>query len=97
MKIWNKEILDQYASKHADIANALQRWVDFVERIDWKSHVELKSDFPTADYVGNNRYVFNIKGNNYRIVTIVIFISGILKVRFIGTHAEYNKINSETI
>jgi mRNA interferase HigB len=97
MKIWNKEILDKYASKHADIANALQRWIDFVEEVDWKSHVELKSDFPTADYVGNNRYVFNIKGNNYRIATVVIYISGILKIRFIGTHAEYDKIDCKTI
>ena len=97
MKIWNKEILDKYASKHADIVDALQRWIDFIEEINWKSHVELKSDFPTADYVGNNRYVFNIKGNNYRIVTVIVFISGFLKIRFIGTHAEYNKIDCKTI
>ena len=97
MKIWNKVLLDDYATKHADVANALQRWVDFVEEIDWKSHVEVKSDFPTADYVGNNRYVFNIRGNKYRIVTVVVFISGILKIRFIGTHAEYDKIDCKTI
>ena len=97
MKIWDKEILDDYATKHADVVNALQRWIDFVEEIEWKSHAEVKSDFPTADYVGNGRYVFNIKGNKYRIVTVVVFISGILKIRFIGTHAEYNKIDSKTI
>jgi len=97
MKIWDKEILDKYALKHADIVNALQRWVEFVEEIEWKSHVELKSDFPTADYVGNNRYVFDIRGNKYRIVTVVVFISGILQIRFIGTHAEYNKIDCKII
>ena len=97
MKIWGKEILDRYASKHADIANALQRWIEFVEEIEWNSHAELKSDFPTASYVGNNRYVFDIRGNNYRIVTIVFFISGILKIRFIGTHSEYDKIDCKTI
>ena len=97
MKIWDKEILDKYALKHADIVNALQRWVEFVEEIEWKSHVELKSDFPTADYVGNNRYVFDIRGNKYRIVTVAVFISGILQIRFIGTHAEYNKIDCKII
>jgi len=97
MKIWDKEILDKYALKHADIVNALQRWVEFVEEIEWKSHVELKSDFPTAVYVGNNRYVFDIRGNKYRIVTVAVFISGILQIRFIGTHAEYNKIDCKII
>jgi len=97
MKIWDKELLDNYASKHSDIANALQKWVNIIEEISWKSHAELKFYFPTADYVGNNRYVFNIKGNNYRIVAVVVFISGILKIRFIGTHAEYSKINCKTI
>ena len=97
MKIWGKEILEKFASRHVDITDALQRWIDFVEEINWKSHVELKSDFPTADYVGNNRYVFNIRGNNYRIVTVIVFISGILKIRFIGTHPEYEKIDCKTV
>ena len=53
--------------------------------------------FPSADYVKNGRYVFNIGGNNYRVVTVVIFIGGVVNVRFVGTHAEYDKIDSSTI
>jgi len=97
MKIWDKEVLDEYAHKHARIKDSLQHWIAFVEEAEWKSHNELKWDFPSADYVGNNRYVFNIQGNNFRVVTIAVFTMGILKIRFIGSHAEYNKINCKTI
>ena len=97
MKIWDKELLDKYALKHASVKSVLQYWVDFVEEVEWKSHNELKLDFPSADYVGNNRYVFNIQGNNHRLVVVVVFISGIIKIRFIGTHSEYDKIDCKKI
>jgi mRNA interferase HigB len=97
MKIRNKKLLDKYTIKNANVKTALQRWIDVVENAEWKSHNELKFDFPSADYVGNGRYVFNIQGNNYRLVVIVIFIGGYLNIRFLGTHAEYNKIDCKTV
>jgi mRNA interferase HigB len=62
-----------------------------------ENHNELKDDFPNADYVTNNRYVFNIKGNSYRIVVVLIFFAGEVNIRFAGTHAEYNKIDAKII
>lgn len=54
---------------------------------------KLLKDFgKSADYVGNDRYVFNISGNKFRLITIVVFFQGFLHIRFIGTHAEYDKI-----
>ena len=97
MKILNRALLDKFVDKHADTESALQHWIDIVDEAEWKSHLELKMDFPTADYVGNERYVFNIRGNNYRLVAVITFISGSLMIRFIGTHAEYNKINCKKI
>lgn len=97
MKIRNKEILHSYSIKHTHVRKSLQHWIEFVEDVEWKSHNELKMDFPSADYVGNGRYVFNIQGNNYRLVVIILFIKSYINVRFIGTHAEYNKIDSKTI
>ena len=97
MNIWDKELLDKCAIKHANIRNTLQYWINIVEEAEWKSHNELKLDFPSADYVGNNRYVFNIQGSNYRLIAVVVFVSGVIKIRFIGTHAEYDKINCKTI
>jgi len=97
MKIRNKELLNKYVAKHANVRTSVQHWINFVEEVYWKSHNELKLDFPSTDYVGNGRYVFNIQGNNYRLVVIVVFIEGYMKIRFIGTHAEYDKIDCKTI
>lgn len=59
--------------------------------------LRLEKMFQSADYVKNGRYVFNIGGNNYRIVAVVIFIGEVMNIRFVGTHAEYDKIDSSTI
>ena len=75
----------------------VEKWIETVQAAQWKSHAELKSTFPSADYVKNGRYVFNIGGNNYRLVAVVIFIGGVMNIRFIGTHSEYDKIDSSTI
>ena len=97
MRILNRKILDKFVDKHADIESALQHWIDIVDEAEWKSHNELKRDFPSADYVGKERYVFNIRGNNYRMVVVVTFIAGSLMIRFMGTHAEYAKIDCKTV
>ena len=57
----------------------------------------IKKDFPSVDYVGNQRYVFNIKGNNYRLVFVIKFVPQFVFIRFVGTHAEYDKIDCSTI
>ena len=86
MKILKFKLLKDFARKHPDSADALMRWAEYVEK------TELKQAFPSADYVGNDRYVFNISGNKFRLVTIVVFFQGFLHIRFVGTHAEYDKI-----
>ena len=95
--IANKEILSEYATKHSNAVKPLNQWIENVESAQWKTHQDLKSMYPSADYIKNGRYVFNIGGNNYRLVAVVLFVNGILNVRFIGTHAEYDKIDCATI
>lgn len=97
MKILHRERIDKFSAKHADSLRPLQRWIDTVEEATWQNHAELKEVFPAADYVGNSRYVFNIKGNSYRMVVVVTFVAGILSVCFIGTHEEYDRIDCSTI
>lgn len=97
MIIIDSQILDDFVEKHADCQKAIQSWINKVENVEWKSHAELKKDFPSADYVKNGRYIFNIRGNKYRLIVVVIFVAGQLIVRFVGTHAEYDKINAESI
>ena len=97
MRIINKELLDQFSYKHSQFVKPLQRWSDLITDAQWKTHKDLKADFPSADYVGSARYVFNIKGNNYRVIAVVTFITGLLIIRFVGTHSEYDKVNAKTI
>jgi len=97
MIIINKELIDKFIDKHADSSNALTRWMKQIKQAKITSHNELKSFFSNADYIGDSRYVFNIKGNDYRLVAIVLFSAGMVTVCFIGTHAEYDKIDSLTI
>ena len=68
----HKKIKEFYESKgHEDSRVPLERWYDIVEKSEWKILSELKVDFPSTDYVGNQLYVFNIKGNNYRLVVVI--------------------------
>ena len=97
MEITQRFKLAEFATKHSNVLNPLNNWIERVERAKWSNHNELKADFPSADYVSNNRYVFNIKGNNYRIIVVVVFFAGELNVRFAGTHAEYDKIDAKKI
>lgn len=97
MIIANKELLDDFVQSHASAINPLNKWINEVMVAQWTNHSDLKRMFPSADYVKNGRYVFNIGGNRFRLVAVVIFIGGVMNIRFIGTHAEYDKIDSSTI
>lgn len=92
MIITNTILIDKFCKKHADAKEAIERWVEFVQYANWKNHSELKNDYLSADFVGNNRYVFNIKGNHYRMVVMVVFFAGRADIRFVGTHSEYDRI-----
>ena len=92
MRVISFAIIRNFIAKHADAEIALRDWYKKVSKADWNTLADIKATFNTADYVGNDRYVFNIKGNNYRIVAVVIFIKKKLFMRFLGTHEEYEKI-----
>ncbi|MFA7445982.1 MAG: type II toxin-antitoxin system HigB family toxin [Flavobacteriaceae bacterium] len=92
MLITNKIVLTEFSRKHADTVKPLNKWIETIEDSVLTNHNELKALFPSVDYVGNSRYVFNLKGNNYRLVVLVIFFGGFVEIRFTGTHAEYDKI-----
>jgi mRNA interferase HigB len=97
MKLLNKELLEKFVRKNASSSNAVNKWIEQMEKAVFSNPNELKSSFPNVDYVGKSRYVFNIKGNDYRLVAIVFFAVGSLTICFIGTHAEYDKIDCLTI
>lgn len=80
-----------------DARVALERWYDVAGRADWRGLSDIRKDYPSADYVGNQHYVFNIRGNNYRLVVVIKFVMGYIYVRFVGTHQEYEKIDASNI
>jgi len=94
----HKRLRQFYETKgHEQARVALERWYEIAERANWKNLQEIKIDFPSTDLVGNQHYVFNIKGNNYRLVVVVKFTIGYLYIRFVGTHKEYDAIDCSTI
>lgn len=94
MHIISRSTLSEFWEKHRDAEIPLRIWFKRVEKAKWKSVQELKKDFSSADYVGNNRIVFDIKGNKYRIVVVVFFDGQKVFIRFVGKHSEYDKINA---
>ncbi len=97
MVILIKKTLSVFAEKHPSAATPLNNWYDIAKAADWNKLADIKKDFRSVDYVGNDRYVFNIKGNDYRLVAMIFFDKRTLYVRFIGTHAAYVKIDCSTI
>ena len=97
MVIISKTILKEFAGSHPDAEKALSKWYEEVKSADWKNFTALKSTFNTADHVGNDRYVFDIKGNQYRLIALIIFRIRTVFILFIGTHKEYDKVNPSKI
>lgn len=96
MHVISRPKLIKFWEKHEDAKTPLQIWFKKIKQSKWKNINELKADFPSADYVGNDRVVFDIKGNKYRIVVLVFFSGQKMFIRFVGTHAEYDKIDATT-
>ena len=97
MVVISKAILREFAELYPDADVALTKWYREVKAVDWRNFNELKSTFNTADAVGNDRYVFDIKGNQFRLIALIIFRKRTVFILFIGTHKEYDKINASTI
>jgi len=94
----HKKLKEFYETKGRENSRvALERWYDIAEKAEWKNLLDVKADFSTVDFVGNQHYVFNIKGNTYRLVVVIKFTIGYIYIRFVGTHEEYNQIDCSTI
>ncbi len=97
MRVIAKSTLREFWEKHGDCEEQLKSWYHEAEHANWKSPNDIKKHYPEASIISNNRVVFNIKGNNYRLIVQVNYNYGIIWIRFVGTHAEYDKIDAENI
>jgi len=94
MRVIAKGSLRSFWVKHKDSEQQLKAWYNEASKSRWKNINELKTNFPSASILSNNRIIFNIKGNNYRLNVNINFEYQIIWILFIGTHAEYDKINA---
>ena len=97
MRVISRRRLREYWEANPRAEEALRRWYMLVDKARWRNHADLRAEFPSADYVGNDRYVFNIGGNNFRLVTVVDFMEHGVLIRWVGTHAEYDRIDVRTV
>lgn len=82
---------------HADAEQPLKAWHDEAKAASWTSPQDIKGQYAHASFVGRNRVVFNIKGNSYRLIVAVAYRFQAIYIKFIGTHAEYDKIDAATV
>ncbi len=97
MRIITRSTLKSFWEKHADAEVPLKTWYKIVEHAAWRDTHDVKEIFSTASVVGENRIVFNIKGNKYRILVYAVFKYKKFFIRFVGTHQQYDRIDAKTI
>ena len=97
MRIIARSALRAFWERHPDSEQALLAWYREVKQADWDMPSKVKSRYPSASIVAGNRVVFNIKGNHFRLVVKINYGNRVVYVRFVGTHAEYDKVNVEEV
>lgn len=97
MRVIAISTLRVFWAKHSDAQTPLMAWHALASRSQWKSPSDIKEAYRNASFTANNRVVFNIKGNDYRLVVLVRYDKGLLFVKFVGTHAQYDKIDASTV
>jgi mRNA interferase HigB len=97
MRIIARRALREFWGKHPDAEQALKAWFQDVQRSEWKTPTDIRQTYATASFIANNRVVFNIRGNHYRLIVAIKYEFSIVYIRFIGTHQEYDQIDAATI
>ncbi len=97
MHIITKRTLKEFWETHPNVRQSLLSWYKVANRAKWSNNAEVKQQFETCKFVGNDRIIFKIKGNKYRLIVKITFVNQVIWIRFIGTHDDYDKINAKTI
>lgn len=97
MRVIARKTLKEFWEEHADAQQPLRAWFHEAKSARWESFNDIKARYRSADALPGNRVVFNLKGNTYRLITHVHYRTGIVFIRFVGSHADYDKIDALTI
>jgi len=97
VRIIARRTLREFWLKHSPSEQPLRAWFSEAANASWQTPNDIKLRYPSASFLADNRVVFNIAGNNYRLIVHINYPFGIVYVKFIGTHAEYDKVDAETV
>lgn len=97
MRVIAKRPLREFWERHPQAEGRLKSWYHEAESAQWAGPADIKRHYPSASFLGDNRVVFNIGGNDYRLVVQVRYEFHVVYVRFVGTHAEYDAIDARTV
>ena len=97
MRIISRKALRVFWKEHPDARQSLQAWYADVKHANWKSPSHIKKVYRNASFVANDRVVFNIKGNKYRVIVAVQYKYRLVFIRFVGTHQEYDQVDAATV
>jgi mRNA interferase HigB len=103
MVVIGTEVVQSYFADHAGhrgikaARSQYEAWFEIVDRARWQNPEDVKAAYPKVSILKAGRVVFNIKGNDFRLVSALQYRAGVLAIRFFGTHAEYDKIDAETV
>ena len=103
MIVIGTEVVKNYLADHVGhkgtkaARSQYEAWLDIVGRAQWRNPEDVKTSYPKASILKAGRVIFNIKGNDYRLVAALQYRAGALMIRFFGTHAEYDRIDAETV
>ncbi len=91
MRIVGRNKLDDFAGAHADARSWIENWIADTEAARWRAPQDIKNLYSSASFLAGNVVIFNVKGNRYRLEVQVAYNTGVVVVRWMGTHAEYTK------
>lgn len=97
MRVIAKKLLREFWETQSDSAEPLKTWYKEASKAKWSSPNDIKSTYPKASILKSGRVIFNICGNNYRLVVHINYLRQWIFIRFIGTHNEYDKIDADKI
>ena len=97
MVVITKTKLISFYELESSAKEPLLKWYHITLLSDWEDYHSIKETFNSVDSVGNDRYVFNVAGNKYRVIAMIHFSTRTVYIRFVGTHRQYDKINCKTI
>jgi mRNA interferase HigB len=89
--------LKEFWEKYPDAEQPLKAWLDEAKNANWATSHNIKANYSSASILKNRRVVFNIKGNDYRLIVAVAYRFGAIYIKFIGTHRQYDEIDAETV